>query len=337
MVSLKAAHRQKRSLILVTPVLLLCALAGARADAQGDYLVHAACKGYLNQVKSFLAKGADVNARDKDGGTALYCASFHGHLEVVQALLAKGADVNGRSNGVTALYAASQQGHLFVVQALLAKGADASAKASDGRTALDAAKGGGHTDALNFSIQSVPKEPVRPSSSPEPVQEASTPPAGRPQVAYVANAQGDEIFRAIKNGDLAEVKALVQENPNLVSSEDYSGTVSWDGSTPLQIAIDRGDLDIVKFLLESKADVNVEDDEGRTPLEKMAGIPTLVFLSHGDSLTAKTTPVAADNDSLRVAELLVAHGANVNVDESRIASAPLLLACSVKNWPLAES
>ena len=66
---------------------------------------------------------------------------------MVQALLAKGAEVNAKNNnGVTALMAASLSGHLEVLQALLAKGADVNAKANNGATALDAATAGGHPE-----------------------------------------------------------------------------------------------------------------------------------------------------------------------------------------------
>jgi ankyrin repeat protein len=60
-------------------------------------------------------------------------------------LLSKGADVNAKnSKGETALMWASQIGpSQEVVRAFLAKGADVNAKTNDGRTALDFAKAGG--------------------------------------------------------------------------------------------------------------------------------------------------------------------------------------------------
>ena len=80
-------------------------------------------KGYLDIVQALLAKGADVNATDNDGDTALMRASVWGRLEVVQALLAKDAKVNAKTNvGWIAPMLASKEGHLNVVQALLARG-----------------------------------------------------------------------------------------------------------------------------------------------------------------------------------------------------------------------
>jgi ankyrin repeat protein len=64
-------------------------------------------------------------------------ASFGGHREVVEALLAKGADVNAKDDlGMTALILASGLGHREVVQLLLDKGADVNAMSKTGRTAL---------------------------------------------------------------------------------------------------------------------------------------------------------------------------------------------------------
>jgi len=131
--------RWKRSLILGILVVLACVQASTRANAQGDDLFNAAKNGDLPRVKSLLAKGADVNAKQaSDGATALIMASQEGHLDVVQVLLDKGADVDAKANdGVPALLAASAYGHLNVVQALLAKGADVNAKrTNDGATAL---------------------------------------------------------------------------------------------------------------------------------------------------------------------------------------------------------
>jgi len=61
-----------------------------------------------------------VNAKTKQGGTALILASQNGHLEVVKTLLAANADINAKGfNGLTALAAATGQGHLDVTRVLM--------------------------------------------------------------------------------------------------------------------------------------------------------------------------------------------------------------------------
>jgi uncharacterized protein len=99
-------------------------------------------------VQALLARGADVNAKDKGGGTVLMAASATGHLDIVQALLDKGADVNAKGNLGTALIGASAAGHLDVMQTLLDKGADVNAKGALGTTALMGASFAGHLDIV---------------------------------------------------------------------------------------------------------------------------------------------------------------------------------------------
>ena len=47
----------------------------------------AASHGRCDMVELLLESGADVNARDEDGSTALMCACEHGYIEIVQMLL----------------------------------------------------------------------------------------------------------------------------------------------------------------------------------------------------------------------------------------------------------
>lgn len=54
-------------------------------------IVLAAEHGHAPAVKALLSAGADVQATDSDGNTALACAALKGRVTVVQALLAAGA------------------------------------------------------------------------------------------------------------------------------------------------------------------------------------------------------------------------------------------------------
>lgn len=70
-------------------------------------LMLAAFAGNLGEVRTLLAQGVEVNARDKDGDTALMFAAFKGHAEIVSLLLSHGANIHARAkNGWTAKGAA---------------------------------------------------------------------------------------------------------------------------------------------------------------------------------------------------------------------------------------
>jgi len=116
-------------------------------------LVEASHAGSTDIVSLLLDKGADVNAQDADGYTALSIASRNGHTEVVKLLLDKGADVNVQdADGDTALIWASRNGHTEVVKLLLDKGADINAKDKYGDTALILASRKGHTEIVKVLL-----------------------------------------------------------------------------------------------------------------------------------------------------------------------------------------
>ena len=94
-------------------------------------LHEAAGRGDTAKVQLLLDKGADINAKDSNGETALMEAADNGHLEVVKQLLAKGADVNAKSSyGYTALLYAADQGHTECVGLLLDGGANINVQSS---------------------------------------------------------------------------------------------------------------------------------------------------------------------------------------------------------------
>ncbi|MEI6544009.1 MAG: ankyrin repeat domain-containing protein [Methylococcales bacterium] len=95
------------------------------STASAQQVIDAAEAGDLLKVQALLTAGADVNAKNEVGGTALMDASRNGHKEIVKALIAKGADVNAKDNEGrnTALFYAASHGHQDVVKALKQAGA----------------------------------------------------------------------------------------------------------------------------------------------------------------------------------------------------------------------
>ena len=88
-------------------------------------LCKAASKGNLAEVKRLITAGADLNALDSYGATALHRAAIKNRPKIAKMLLAAGADVDvNSSRGHTALHWATQSGNAEVVKVLLDAGAN---------------------------------------------------------------------------------------------------------------------------------------------------------------------------------------------------------------------
>ncbi len=68
-------------------------------DGLEKNLIEAIKKGFAPTVRAFLAKGADANAVDANGGTALIWAAAKGSGEIAAILIEAGADVNKADHG----------------------------------------------------------------------------------------------------------------------------------------------------------------------------------------------------------------------------------------------
>ena len=73
----------------------------------------------LASVKALIEKGADVNAKNKSGMTALIPAALRGVTEVARSLLDAGAHIDETWNeGEAALSEAAAQGHDSTIELL---------------------------------------------------------------------------------------------------------------------------------------------------------------------------------------------------------------------------
>lgn len=95
----------------------------------------------VEAIESLLAEGWDINAVNVIGQNALHVAALWGNLDVAESLLLAGCDMDAQNNnGMTPLHFASANGMTKCVRLLLEAGADPTLTTSDGRTPCDIAE-----------------------------------------------------------------------------------------------------------------------------------------------------------------------------------------------------
>lgn len=126
----------------VLPYLGFC----ARREGLPSCLHLATRLGEAETIALLVAHGADANATDEQGRTALHqAASGDGTAGAAQALLASGADVNAQDErGRTPLHLAAGVPRLDIVHVLVHHGADVNVEDTQGRTPLALARERGH-------------------------------------------------------------------------------------------------------------------------------------------------------------------------------------------------
>ncbi|MFA5238146.1 MAG: ankyrin repeat domain-containing protein [Phycisphaerae bacterium] len=188
-------------------------------------LIQAIQDGDLQTVQDLLANGAEANAKDYDGKTAIGWAAYKGHAGIVKLLLEKGADVNAKNNkGVTALMLAAEQNHMEITKILLAKDADINAKTTDnGQTALmAAATKSGRTAVVRLLLEK------------------------GAEINAKNNKGATALLVAACIGDIGAVNILLEKGADVNSRTE-------NGLTALLIATQNGHNEVVKLLEKAGA------------------------------------------------------------------------------------
>lgn len=138
--------------------LFLCAMVGlAMADAEQDRgLIVAAGRGDTASVRALLAAGANVEARDGQGRTALLAATHAAPsvgTEAARLLIAAGADVNAKDGiGDSPYLYAAAEGRNDILRMTLAAGADLKSTNRYGGTGLIPAAHHGHLETVRILL-----------------------------------------------------------------------------------------------------------------------------------------------------------------------------------------
>ncbi|HKK92461.1 MAG TPA: ankyrin repeat domain-containing protein [Longimicrobiales bacterium] len=135
----------------IAPATLDAATLWAWVDAP---VADAAQTGDVDQVRTLLRQGEDVNASQGDGMTALHWAAYQGNLEMIEVLIYAGSNLEAvtRVADYTPLMVAARTGHGDAAVLLLDAGANPSATTSTGVTALHFAAGAGQTQAVRALV-----------------------------------------------------------------------------------------------------------------------------------------------------------------------------------------
>lgn len=199
----------------------------------------------MESVEALLEKGASTEALDKGakGSTALQHAAGYNMVDLTEILLENGADPNNCENheyGMSATVLALFEGYTEIVSLLVKNGAEVN---------IDVAAGIGDIDLLKTYFDDNGK-----------VIDSDT--GGDTKVDVLS-----PFLYACQNGQIESVKFFLDRGADInlfPPGSDWGGI----GASGLHWAVEKGHLDLVKFMVANKADLQAEDDVwNRTPLQ----------------------------------------------------------------------
>ncbi|AGT42736.1 ankyrin repeat domain-containing protein [Treponema pedis] len=237
----------------------------------GETLLHICSrKGYTGFVRFLINKNVPIDVKNMASSTALHEAVRSGKIETASLLIKSGADPNARdASGNTALHLVmpeASRSKLF--SELLASGAKPNIKDNYGETPLHVAVRIGMEDnILQQLIEAGADINERNKKGQTPLILAIE----RNLVNQVKSLikYGSDIHAEDTAGDTAFTKALSIGLPMVqnVITDTNSMYRDSNGSTPLHIAISRkASTDIIYYLVEKKSLVNTRDKAGNTAL-----------------------------------------------------------------------
>ena len=271
----------------------------------------------LDEVKTLLKKGADINLHEKNGlkGTPLMYAASTGNIELCKLLIENNANINQLDvNKDHALNWATFYGHIAVMKLLIKNGADLTFKSKHG-TALDVSQRLWHHDSVANVFRHT-------------------------KLAKSLSKNEQKFIKSIKENDYVALAKLLKRgiSPNLKDEI---------GIPVLQIASQNGNMQMVRFLVNNGAEINCINRVGQTPLtwaSRFMHIEIVKYLLYNGADVNKTDQKyqltsligAAVGGNISIGELLINSGALINHKDVINNAAPLHWAIFYGNTDFAE-
>lgn len=240
-------------------------------DALNAELLNSTEHASASELSALLGRGAEVDARDAFGRTALALATLHKNIPLALALIAAGANINARDDaGNTLALRACAPKCQAILQALIARGVDLEAVSARGVTPLMYSAANGCTESLSILLER--------------------------KVALNTEDEGGytALMWASSRGFLVAVNTLIQAGADVRHSNGYGLTAlhvaavssaggvlkalirggasvnayapAYGQTTPLALAAVMGNEAAIEVLIYEGADINCRDSTGATPL-----------------------------------------------------------------------
>lgn len=214
----------------------------------------------LEEVKSLLIQGAEVDHVNAMGLTALQYACNHSSKEMITLFISQGANwaVIDEENGFSLLHTAASKGYFWLVKLLIEKGLDVNARDKQGNGPLFRA--GNKHEIGTFLIEN--------GADPKMENDHGISPFNSKAAAfdYIKDPKkkdegqrSDNIFEAIEKKDLTSIALLTAKKCDFNQFNE-------EGKTPLICAVENNYAEIILLLVKNGANPNLTDRDGNTPL-----------------------------------------------------------------------
>lgn len=275
-----------------------------------------ACREGPEALVALVQMGADVNARGRDGLTAIHTAAAECGPEIISTLAYLGADLEAWYRFVTPLATAAQYGNSEGVAELVRLGADIEGRCNDGQWCDSAVTG---LTPLQIAVK-----------------------ARQDATAQQLVGLGADINKRLNNGDtfLSNVLATKEDRKEVLESLKLAlrlgaevNARNKNGTIPLHFAMTKEE---VQILVEAGSEVDeAVNEDGKTPLfyathRNLAEVIHALVragarVNHADKLGFTALHYACHEHHREAIEALLESGADVNMT-SKNQFTPLFLA-----------
>ncbi|XP_071099039.1 serine/threonine-protein phosphatase 6 regulatory ankyrin repeat subunit B-like [Haliotis cracherodii] len=269
-------------------------------DDDNDTVLHLACEGGNWSIVEYLLPSFDINCRGLCDRTPLMVAAESANKDVLNLLVSKGADLTlTDDDNDTVLHLASQGGNRAIVEYLLSS-FDIDSRGQHGRTALMVAAESANKDVFDLLVSKGADLTLTDDDN-DTVPHLACEGGNRSIVEYLLplhfigdfdiNCRGNKSWTPLMKGassgnkDTFDLLLLNGANPSLTGDDNDTllhaacdggnidivrhvigdfdiNTRGENGHTPLMLAVCEGHTDVVDFVVDHGADVNMVDNDG---------------------------------------------------------------------------